>query len=236
VSRVTARRAGIAVALAAVVAAGLVAAQAGAQGSAAAEAACLDRSESPDPWLLPIALHLWAGEARRVLILAASGRVGKTVIFTGAIGPDSYRNFTLFPPIVIPAFPAKPSNPFAGKNDYETRRAAILRGVRSKVAALERLDPERMLGTDLLGCILKASELGVDRLFVATDLQPYGPQQSLQGLDLHNVRVSLLFDCLSDNAAKCRDRSDAMVATFRRAGATVHLIDPAEVNTIHAPF
>lgn len=200
--------------------------------------ACIDRSKSMSQAAITQALHAWAAEVTTAGGRASTGTTELT-FYTGFIGPDSYRHgFDLLPSIVVRPAPPRPTNPYDTHATKAWRNALdhVRQTVRRAAERVRSFQPPRELGTDLEGCILKAHQLGVTKLFLATDLQPWGAQQTAS-LDLSGDEVALLFFCHSNQEAICASRRQRWVSRFEDAGTvSVHTIDPAQIGGSNGLF
>jgi hypothetical protein len=203
----------------------------------AKHAGCIDRSMSMDPAAIGVATRVWAAAIRSELRRAERGALrGRSIYFSGFFAKNGYRDaFSLVPPIVVAPFPPRPSNPYDTPS-IDTWKRTVARKesqIGARIKALERFEPAREIGTDLLGCLLRAQDLGATSVFLATDLKPYGPQQRGR-LNLRGVAIDLLFFCGDNEALTCRNLRDRWVKRLQNAGASVATIDPAAVAAVSA--
>jgi len=177
-----------------------------------------------------ISMRYWAAQVRATVTTNTGTPRPEVDFFTGFVGATSYATgFTLVPPIVVPPLPAQPANVYDihAKDEWKRKVARVKQRVLRKAIALASYRPPRELGTDLRGCVLRAASLGARDVLFATDLLPFGRQQTAV-LKVMGMRIQLLYFCASNNAAACDARLSEWVRQLENDGATVHVIDPAE--------
>jgi len=142
----------------------------------------------------------------------------------------------------IPAVPTCSNNPF----DLRCRRAhdAALANAHARARMIatniEQLHLKRTsTGTALRGAFAAAGQLLVDAqgrrwLVAATDLRPSNAPPSTENIDLHGVRVVILFAC-EQSIAQCQSRRAYWDAELRRDGAsTVAFLTPQQSDLLFA--
>jgi hypothetical protein len=148
------------------------------------------------------------------------------------VAENSYGDAAQIMTVSIPPLPpkpqARPRNPF-DRREAEARRAALeayeaevgrIRADAARAAeALSGLRWQPALGSDIWGCFSKAAELlkGGGWVAVASDLEPYGPQQRAEA-DLRGVRVHVVFFQARD-ARRAQVIRQMWVGWLKEAGA-----------------
>jgi hypothetical protein len=210
---------------------------------------CFDTSGS-----LPIAFVTAArDDFSRVIETSVSGTEGGIWIYLRALDASSYDPTDGVLTAHIPAVPPRPTpvarvqNPFdTAKNNADSSRFSqeVARWHQSigKAQAAARIAgyevaashlPSNQTGTDLVGCELRASDLfsarGDNRLYIASDLQPWGPQSDSALLHLGKVKVTVAMYC-DASADECAQREQSFADINYEAGAkSVQFLDPQNV-------
>jgi hypothetical protein len=165
------------------------------------------------------------------------------------LAENSYRPEAAIMNIKVPPLPAEPTpppdeaNPFARREDagrraaYDDEMAGYLEqlseakaDVQDQAAQLRGLSWEQAYGSDIWGCVQKASELlGADGgwLLIASDLEEYGQQQKAAP-SVNDVHVHIVYWQV-DEAARAAEIQETWRGWLGDAGAVeVKFHDPAE--------
>jgi hypothetical protein len=203
-----------------------------------ARAACLDSTFSMQSAAIAASVALWAAT------IAADARNSsladeRLVFYTGLIGPRSYEKaFSYLAPVVITPHTKSWTNPYdtaTGKAKARAAREARAR-VAGEIARVRAFKPPRQLGTEIRGCLIRAHELHATHVLLATDLEPYGHQQTAP-VDVAGMEVSLVFFCNTNNASVCQRRRDSWANRLRADGAVnVNVIDPATIAELDSAW
>jgi hypothetical protein len=212
------------------------------------EVSCLDRTSSVPTWFLKRAL---AHVATRVEN-AVTGPMQPAVFYLRSMSADSYapeaeiRTVELLQVPTAPRPPPLSENPFQSRENtralaaynqervqWEAGLEASRTAARAAAGRIRELDPPvDNTGTDVLGCILRATDLlsgdGERSLFIASDLIASGRQQDTGPVPgtLSGVQVTVAYYC-ADPASTCVERMGAFTDVLRRAGATdITVVDP----------
>lgn len=142
------------------------------------------------------------------------------------------------PPVVVDPHTKTWVNPYdtaAGKAEARKAQEARKR-VAAEIARVHSFKPPRQLGTEIRGCLIRAHELNATHLLLATDLQPYGRQQTAP-VDVSGMEIALVFFCNTNNATVCQRRRDEWADRLRADGAvSVNVIDPATIPEVRSAW
>lgn len=213
------------------------------------EVACLDVTGSVPRPFVELALSWFA----RRIASSGTGPAGPAVFYLRETTAASYSSDAAAATVRLPAIPLPPPLPVLPDNPYERQRrdeimrtasveteawrdrvATVHRDAAAHADALRNVSlPTGARSSDILGCAAKAGELlavpGDRLLFVAGDLAPTGPQQTVLPR-LNGAPVMIAFWC-SDDAATCTGRRDTFVGFLLRAGAgPVTVLDAQQIS------
>jgi hypothetical protein len=213
---------------------------------------CVDRTGSVPPWFTQRSLRHVAGRIAN----AVTGPMQPAVFYLRSMSANSYAPEAEIATVELSAVPPAPrppdlsSNPFSRKENSERkavyeRELTAWRGGLEATRAFAEASAARIrsqtlpvddTGTDVFGCLLRASDLlgtdGERSLFIASDLIAAGRQQNDAPApgSLSGVHVTVTVYC-ADLASTCARRASAFTDTLRRAGAgDVALIDPQNLT------
>ena len=214
------------------------------------EISCLDQTSSVPMWFLKRALAHVATRVENAVTGPMQPAVFQLRVASGSA--DSYAPEAELRTVELMAIPPAPrppllsENPFQSRENtralaaYEQERAQWEEGLEASRAAaraaasrIRELDPPvENTGTDVLGCVLRASDLlgtdGERSLFIASDLIATGRKQAAGPAPrtLSGVQVTVAYYC-ADPTSTCMERVSAFTDVLRRSGAqNITIVDP----------
>ena len=213
---------------------------------------CLDRSSSYNPSFALTQAR--ATLARQVAAIPRATGSRAQVIYLSTISDNSYDPRELRATIQIPAVPPQPAPPNTTTLNQDalakqllhyqhavvTYRAALAAAQHAARAGAHTIltipMPPEGYSTDVFGCLQRASDLHVQRLIIASDLDENGQQQVALHHSLRGVIIQVIdflcgqADGHGNEARACEARKAYWNRVFARSGTTnVQYFTPGQV-------